>query len=100
MQLVSTRVNGRLVVTSVGAAGPQGPAGLATGVEGVAALRDEPHQDTPPSVAFLLYVTTPGDGGQGMFFWSASETRADDGTSVIRDTAIAYPTAGAWVRLS
>jgi hypothetical protein len=42
------------------------------------------------------YVT-PGDGGAGAFYWSATANGADNGTSIIVPTG---SSAGAWVRIS
>jgi|SRR5579862_1840700 len=37
----------------------------------------------PAIVVYLAGYDTIGDGGSGMFFWSADDTRTDDGISVI-----------------
>src|SRR5579863_1773955 len=45
----------------------------------------------------LRGITTPGDGGAGTFFWSASSTAADDGVNTIVPSGNAQ---GAWIRLA
>ena len=38
-------------------------------------------------VYIVLGYTTPGDGGQGIFFWNAADSTADNGGTVIACTA-------------
>lgn len=46
---------------------------------------------------FLLGTNTPGDGGQGAFYFNSTSTSADNGTSVIVPNGAAQ---GAWIRVS
>ncbi len=50
--------------------------------------------DTGISITLLGYVT-PGDGGEGGFYWDATSTGPDNGISVIMPTGA---TVGAWIR--
>lgn len=68
------------------------------GYAGIAALRARTrHRDR--DMAYLLYVTTDGDGGQGWFRFDAASTDTDDGVDVLRpdDTSGANP--GRWERI-
>jgi hypothetical protein len=44
----------------------------------------------------VLGGTTPGDGGQGLFYWNSTSTSPDNGHSII--VPYGY-TTGAWIRL-
>ena len=46
---------------------------------------------------FLQGTATPGDGGQGSFYWNATSTAVDNGNTIIRPNGV---TTGAWIRLS
>jgi hypothetical protein len=45
---------------------------------------------------FLRGYTAPGDGGQGPFYWSATATGPDNGTTIIVPTGAIV---GAWLRI-
>jgi len=73
-----------------------------TGYAGVSALRVETTHNggSQPSIAYLCYISTLGDSGQGMFMWDTTESADDDGINVIRADDNPFPALGAWIRLS
>lgn len=48
-------------------------------------------------VVYLEGFTTPGDSGQGHFWWNSAATGADNGTTVVKSPGVSGP--GAWIRL-
>jgi len=82
--------------------GGGGGGSVGAGYAGAAALRLETVHvgGGEPSIAYLVYVAAPGDGGQGQFWWDSSETGADDGINLIRAADVPFPSPGAWRRLS
>ena len=70
-----------------------------TGFPGVVSLRATTIH-TGNQLAYLLYTTTDGDGGEGWFRFKTSETTADDGIDYIRPDDIASGDPGRWVRIS
>jgi hypothetical protein len=51
----------------------------------------------PGMVIYITGFTTPGDGGQGHFFWSSSSLGPSDGVNVILPSG---SLSGAWVRIT
>ncbi len=50
---------------------------------------------TSTMTVLLLGTNAPNDGGQGVFYWDATSTAADNGYSVIVPSGV---TTGAWIR--
>lgn len=50
----------------------------------------------PIQVAYIVGYSTPNDGGQGHYYWNATSTAPDNGTSVIVPSGVG---TGAWIRL-
>ncbi len=70
-----------------------------TGVAGVEALRAiTSHIHT--QLAYLLYIVSSGDGGQGQFYYDATSTDADDDSSVIKPNNVDSGDPGRWKRVS
>lgn len=47
----------------------------------------------------ILGATVRSDGGEGMFYFNATSTTADDGATVLRPTNIAAASAGRLIRM-
>jgi hypothetical protein len=67
------------------------------GYPGIASLRSRTSH-TSNQLAYLLYVATQGDGGEGWFRFDASSTTADDGTDYLRPDNISSGNPGRWIR--
>lgn len=63
----------------------------------VAQLRGFPDQPKPGLQVYVRGTTSPGDGGQGVFFWNQSSTNPDDGVNYIQTSNVAQ---GRWQRLT
>lgn len=50
-------------------------------------------------VVGILGATVRSDGGEGMFYYNATSTTADDGATVLRPNNIAVASAGRLIRM-
>lgn len=76
-----------------------GGSAVLEGYAGVASLRART-EHTSDQLAYLLYVSTEGDGGQGWFRFNATSTATDDGLNTIKPTDIDVANPGRWIRMS
>lgn len=72
--------------------------GVTIGYPGASALRAVTGYVTN-QMAYLLYISTEGDGGEGNFRFNPDETAADDGVDVLQPTNLTVG-PGRWVRTS
>ena len=80
---------------------PSGSASDTSGVgyAGASALRSRTTH-TANQLAYLLYVSTDGDGGEGWFRYSTTSYTADDGVDTLRPNDISSGNPGRWLRIS
>jgi hypothetical protein len=64
---------------------------------GLSALRALPTPSNSNTLYTLAYRTTPGDVDMPSFYWSATDTRADNNGTIIRPTAIAPASPGRYI---
>jgi len=70
-----------------------------SGIEGVTSLRAFGNHANN-QMAYLLYVATDGDGGEGWFRFKSTDTTTDDGVDYIKPDDILSGDPGRWVRAS
>ena len=85
--------------TADSAASGGGGTAVLEGYAGIAALRARTDH-TSNQLAYLLYVTAEGDGGQGWFRFNTASTTADDGLNTLKPDDITGGNAGRWERVS
>lgn len=51
-----------------------------------------------PNALLMSYAGTPNDGARGSFYWNATDTRDDNGGTIVKPNGLAGTDAGRWNR--